>query len=203
MHASDSFELVDLPSRPRGEVVEHSVGVGLGPHTDATGTTERAVVRVDPLRAVPVHLDMVSLELDPQLVPDARCDLPAPIGELDPASVLHVVEADVVLERVGARQIVVVLILVSEHETARPVNIPRHRLALHGDAAVSEGWRRGSRNGEPVISAVAGVLAQVDSDRAGYRLPVAAAPSPTLPEGSLTRTGTPVVGSGERACRTL
>src|SRR5947208_5931625 len=142
MHASDSFELVDLPSRPRGEVVEHSVGVGLGPHTDATGTTERAVVRVDPLRAVPVHLDMVSLELDPQLVPDARCDLPAPIGELDPASVLHVVETDVVLKRVRAREIVVVLILVPEHDTTGAVDMPRHGLALHRDAAIREARRR-------------------------------------------------------------
>src|SRR5713226_3562438 len=103
---------------------------------------------------------MISLELGAQLVPVTRCNLPAPIGELDPASVLHVVEADVVLKRVGARQIVVVLILVPEHEAARPVDMSRHRLALHGDAAVSEGRRRGGRDGEPVIGAVAVDLAE-------------------------------------------
>src|SRR3989454_8296466 len=121
------------------------------PWSDATGTTERTVVRVNSLRAVPVHLHMIPLELDTQLVPDARCDLPAPIGELDPASVLHVVETDVVLKGVGARQIVVVLILVPEHETARPIDVPRYRLALHGDAAVGEARRQSHRDGEPVI----------------------------------------------------
>jgi len=39
------------PARPRGEVIENRVGVCLGPHTNATGTTERAVVRVYTLRA--------------------------------------------------------------------------------------------------------------------------------------------------------
>src|SRR2546422_9586901 len=109
------------------------------PWSDATGTTERTVVRVNSLRAVPVHLHMIPLELGTQLVPDARRDLPAPVGELDSASVLHVVEADVVFERIRATEVVVVLILEPEHDPAGAVDAPRHRLAPHGDAAVSEG----------------------------------------------------------------
>jgi len=50
---------VDLLPRPRGEVVEQGVRVGLGPDAHAAGTTERAVARVDPLGAVPVHLHMI------------------------------------------------------------------------------------------------------------------------------------------------
>src|SRR5207249_6909104 len=110
------------PPWPRNEVVEQRVRVRLGPHPDATGTTERTVVRINSLRAVPVHFHMISLVLDAQLVPAARCDFPAPVGELDPASVLHVVEADIILQRIRAREVIVVLILVAEHETARPVN---------------------------------------------------------------------------------
>src|SRR2546426_7400287 len=144
-----------LPPRPRGKVVEQGIRVGLGPHPDATGTTERVVMRVDPLRALPVHLYMIPLELDPQLVPSTRCDLAAPVGELDPASLLHVVEADVVLKRIRATQVVVVLILVPEHEAAGAVDAPRYGLALHGDAAVGEGRRRSCRDGEPVVGAVA------------------------------------------------
>src|SRR2546422_550138 len=146
---------VELPPRLRGEVVKQCVRVGLGPHTDATGTTERAVERVDPLRAVPVHLHMIPLALDTQLVPDARCDLPAPVGELDPASVFHVVEADVVLQRIRAREVIVVLILVPEHETARPVNMPRHRLAFHRDADIREARRQCGRDREPEVGTVA------------------------------------------------
>src|SRR5256712_1340309 len=93
------------------------------PWSDATGTTERTFVRVNSLHAVPVHLHMIPLELDTRLVPDARRDLPAPVGELDPASVLHVVEADVILKRIRARDVIVVLILVPEHEAARPVDM--------------------------------------------------------------------------------
>src|SRR5437667_9477967 len=96
------------------------------------------VVRVDPLRAVPVHLHVISLELGAQLVPVTRRNLPAPVGELSPASVLHVVEADIVFERIRAREVVVVLILVAENEAARPVNMPRHRLALRRDTAIRE-----------------------------------------------------------------
>src|SRR2546425_2477259 len=141
--------------RPRGEVVEQRVRVGLGPYTDATGTTERGVVRVDPLRAVPVYLHMISLELGPQLVPVTRCHLPAPVGELDPASVPHVVEADVVLKRIRAREIIVVLILVAEYDAAGAVDAPRYRLALHRDAAVGEARRRCRGDRESVVGAVA------------------------------------------------
>src|SRR5689334_17407291 len=100
---------VDLPPRPRGEIIEQGVRVGLGPNAHAARTTERTVARVDPLRAVPVDLHMIPLVLDAQLVPDARCDLPAPVGKLDPASVLHVIEAYVVLKRIRASEVVVVL----------------------------------------------------------------------------------------------
>jgi hypothetical protein len=56
---------------PRREVVEQGVRVGLGRDAHAAGITERVVVRVDPLRAVPVYLHMIPLELGAQLVPDA------------------------------------------------------------------------------------------------------------------------------------
>src|SRR2546422_11746929 len=93
-------------------------------------------------------------------MPAARCDLAAPIGELDPASVFHVVEADVVLQRIRAREVIIVLILVPEYDTARPVNMPRHGLALHRDAAIREARRQWGRDREPVVGAVAVDLGQ-------------------------------------------
>src|SRR3989475_5236794 len=44
------------------------------------------------------------------------------------------------------------------------------------------------------------VLAQVDSDRTDYRFPVAAAPSPTFTDGSLSVKCKPVSGHVDRAC---
>src|SRR5207247_10981128 len=142
------------------EVVEQGVRVSLGPDAHAARATERAVVRVNSLRAVPVHLHMIPLEVDAQLMPDARCDLAAPISELDSASVLHVVEADVVFECIRAAEVVVVLILVAEHDAARAVDVPRHGLALHGNAAVSAARRPGGRYREPVVGTVAVDLGQ-------------------------------------------
>ncbi len=44
------------------------------------------------------------------------------------------------------------------------------------------------------------VLAQVDSDRTDYRFPVAAAPSPTFTDGSVSVRCKPVSGRVDRAC---
>src|SRR2546422_10050731 len=44
------------------------------------------------------------------------------------------------------------------------------------------------------------VLAQVDSDRTDYRFPVAAAPSPTFTDGSVSVRCKPVSGHVDRAC---
>ncbi len=44
------------------------------------------------------------------------------------------------------------------------------------------------------------VLAQVDSDRTDYRFPVAAAPSPTFTDGSVSVKCKPVSGRVDRAC---
>jgi len=42
-------------------------------HAHAACTVERPVVRVDPLRAVLVHLDLILLEIGTQLMPNALC----------------------------------------------------------------------------------------------------------------------------------
>ncbi len=47
------------------------------------------------------------------------------------------------------------------------------------------------------------VLAQVDSDRTDYRFPVAAAPSPTFADGSVSVKCKPVSGRVDRACGIL
>src|SRR5439155_24697132 len=76
-HAAFQCEALSSGSPPgralwgRREVVEQSVRVGLRPDAHGAGTGKRAVVRVDQLRAVPVHFHMITLELGAQFVPGA------------------------------------------------------------------------------------------------------------------------------------
>src|SRR4051794_23485856 len=60
-------------------------------------------------------------------------------GELMPLTTPDHVEANVVLEGVGARQVVVVLVAVAEHETAGLIDLAADRLAADGGTDVPEG----------------------------------------------------------------
>src|SRR5213592_3370615 len=57
---------------------------------------------------------------------------------LDAAAILHVVPADVVLERVRAREVIVVLVLVAPHDTARAIHPTAHGFAPDSYAYVPE-----------------------------------------------------------------
>ena len=73
-------------------------------------------------------------------------------------------------------------------------------------AGFSFGRTGGGRVGQWIVQPVpdapspVNVLAQVDSDRTDYRFPVAAAPSPSYTDGSLSVKCKPVSGRVDRAC---
>src|SRR5438093_7190371 len=71
-------------------------------------------------------------------MPNTRCDEHMHAFHLDPTAILHVVPADVVLERIRPRQVIVVLVLVPPHDAARAIHPTAHRFAPDSYAYVPE-----------------------------------------------------------------
>jgi len=84
------------------------------------------------------NLEVIALGDDAVRVPYAGGDLAAPARELLTLAVLDDVEAHVVLEGVGARDVVVVRAREPEHEAARAVDLAGHGLAAHGEIDVAK-----------------------------------------------------------------
>src|SRR6266540_7145381 len=98
--------------------VEVRDGVGLGPDAHLAGIPERVVLGVDDGLSFPEDLQAIPAGLDRERVPGLRSHLAARPLDLSAAPVHHAVQVDVVLERVGARDVVVVGIAVPEDEPA-------------------------------------------------------------------------------------
>src|SRR5262249_23891034 len=99
-------------------IVEAGHRVRLGPQADAPSAEARILVVDHPL-AVVTHTNAIAPHLDRRLVPDAariRSDCP---GDLPAVVVAHRVQANVVLERVRAREKVRAAVLRPEHQPAR------------------------------------------------------------------------------------
>src|SRR6266436_9003769 len=73
----------------------------------------------------------------------------------DAAAILHVVPADVVLESVRPRQVIVVLVLVPPHDAARAIHPTAHRLAPNRYAHVPERGRVSHGDRKAIISSIA------------------------------------------------
>src|SRR3989442_15923191 len=71
-------------------------------------------------------------------MPDPRCDEHMHALHFDAAAVLHVVPADVVLERIRPREVVVVFVLVPPNDAARAIHPTAHRLAPYRHPHVPE-----------------------------------------------------------------
>src|SRR6266550_1186487 len=143
--------------RERGssEVVEQGVRIGLCPHTNLARRREPRVVDVDQLVAVEVDLDVIAAHVRAQRVPDPRCDGHMYALHFDAPAILHVVPADVVLERIRAREVIVVLVLVAPHDTARAIHPTAHRFAPDSYAHVSELGPISHGDGEAVVRPIA------------------------------------------------
>src|SRR5215472_13494988 len=126
--------------RRRGQVVELDDRIGLRPDAKLARLREGLVMGIDDLLSVEEDLEVVALRLHCQLVPFPRGHLPVPARELPAVALDHVVEADVVLERVRTGHVVVVGVLQAEDQATTLVTLSGDRLALHGEPEVLQLW---------------------------------------------------------------
>ena len=84
-------------------------------------------------------------------MPDPRCDGHMHALHFNAAAILHVVPADVVLESIRPREVIVVFVLVPPHDAAGAIHPTAHRLAPNRDAHVSKHGPVGNREGETVV----------------------------------------------------
>src|SRR6185503_7864546 len=84
------------------------------------------------------HADLLQIEVHPERVPGVLLYRRIDILDRDAPAVLGVVERDVVLEGVGAGDVVVVAVLPAPDHAARLVLAARDRLEAHLDEAVLE-----------------------------------------------------------------
>src|SRR5260370_29135106 len=88
-------------------------------------------------------------------MPDPRCDGHMHALHFDAAAILHVVLADVVLESVRPREVVVVFVLVPPNDAARAIHATAHRLAPDRDAHAPERGSISHGDGKAVVCPVA------------------------------------------------
>ena len=148
-----------------GEVVERGDAVGLGPDADRA---RRPRCARRPARCAPRRRGSrgCACPRTPRAACATRCRGTGASTYLIVlrAAALGVVERDVVLERVGARDVVVVAVLPAPHDAARLVLAPGDRLELHLDEAVGE--RRALQHA-PREGAAARLLEHVGRARRG------------------------------------
>src|SRR5258705_9692628 len=94
------------------------------------------ILEVDIRLAVERDADLRPGELDPQPVPDVPRHRRVHVLQRVAAPVRGVVERDVVLERIGARDVVVIAVLPAPHHAARLIFPALERLELDFDEPV-------------------------------------------------------------------
>src|ERR1039458_4282170 len=136
-----------LTAAPATEVVEDRHAIGLGPDPDVSRIREGRVLDFEHGLAIEDDLEVVALEFHAQRVPLEWGDLflyavaaLAADDFQDAALAGHrLVEHDVVLQRVGAADVVVVLVHDAPDDAARLVFFAGQGLELHLHRAVFEG----------------------------------------------------------------
>src|SRR5690348_5850683 len=118
------------------EVVEQGDAIGLGPYANFAGILESCVIPFQRFFAVVGHGEMAGLEIDTQSVPLAGGDFPVGSFLFRAAAVDGVVNGDVVFERIGARDVVVVGITGSPDQAAGAIFTAGYGFELHFDIAV-------------------------------------------------------------------
>src|SRR5262249_43989491 len=125
-------------TRTVAEAVEDGHAVRLGPHADRARAGDVRVVELDVALAVERDRDARAAELAAQDVPPSLRDRSVDVLDRVPATVLRVVDRHVVLERVGARDIVVIAVLPAPHEPAGLVLLAGKWLEADLDEAVGK-----------------------------------------------------------------
>src|SRR6202008_1427927 len=120
------------------EIVEYGDAVGLGPYADRARAGDVRIVQLDVALAVERNSDVRADELDMQHVPGVRGNRGVDVLDRDAPAVLGVIERDVVLQRVGAGDVVVVPVFPAPDDAARLIFLARKRFELHLDVAVGD-----------------------------------------------------------------
>src|SRR5215216_4190272 len=135
---------IDLFRLAVNELVEQRHTVGLCPQSDSSGVAEGRIFDLEQLFAVVEHAKAVALEVDAEAKPlvgrdrnvDAVSTLPAVDVERAADAVDGLVQHDVVLERIRARDIVIVGILGTPHDAGRAILRARDGLELNLDETI-------------------------------------------------------------------
>src|SRR4051812_34682789 len=133
---SSAAEMAFMLEATVAEIVERGHAVGLGPDADRTAAADARVLEVDVGLAVQRHLDALARELHAQRVPGVpryRC---VDVLDRDAPAVRGVIERDVVLQRIAARDVVFLAVLPAPDHAPRLVFPAGCRLEADFDEAV-------------------------------------------------------------------
>src|SRR5579872_52839 len=162
---------IALPScsgqRPDGDAVEIGDAVGLGPQRHFPAVSDGSVLGREELLAVEGDGETAAFGLEREAVPRAADDLEISPGELLALPLHHPVEADVVFERIGARDVIIVRRLQADDDPARLVDASRHRLEAQRGLQVCAGEGLVDCKREAVAGAVFAHLGDGGAARGG------------------------------------
>src|SRR5207249_2002320 len=116
--------------------VKRTDAVGLGPHANCAGACYMLVLEIDVRFSVKRYRDSSAAKVHAQHVPYVACNGCGNILDRVSSATRGVVERDIVLKRVGARNVVVITIFPSPDESACLILLTRDRLELHLDHPV-------------------------------------------------------------------
>src|SRR5262249_36286776 len=120
----------------KAEIIEQRYTVSLGPDTDGTGVSERVVASFDRYLAVESDFELVAREIHPQRVPLIGGNSHVYVFERPPTSLDGVIDRHVILQCVGAGDVVVFAVLPTPDDAASLVLVARDWLELHLDVSV-------------------------------------------------------------------
>ena len=120
------------------QIIEVGDGIGFRPDANLAGLTEGCVSGVHDLLSIPKDNEPLTTRFNPQCMPHPAGDSSTPTGQLPAASVHHTIESHILFKGVGSGEVVVILVLVAEDESACLVPCTRDWLTLHGEPEVRQ-----------------------------------------------------------------
>src|SRR5215475_4449846 len=109
------------------DLIKSCDAVGLGPQRDFSRPRERFVRCREQRLSIELNGEMLSLSFQAQGVPFTAGDFDVDAIDLLPAAFDDAIKANVVFERVGARNVIVVAIEHTDSDTAGLIYVPSHR----------------------------------------------------------------------------
>src|SRR5260370_151603 len=163
--ARKSFHPLLLWQRPDFDAIKPRYTVGLGPERDLACAGKGAVGRGEQLLAVKRDREPLTLRPQAKLVPRVGRDLGVGAFDLLAPALDHAIEADVVLERIGAHDIIIIGVADPDGDSAGLIDLPGHCLESNRDIHAARRYRSVDRERKPVIGRVRAGLLDGEPDR--------------------------------------